>query len=468
MRPYKQLLQLYKHPFTLIRLGRNADGGYIVPQELITNNLLSCGISNEISFELAYLNKINNPNIHCFDGTIEQFPSENKVYNWHKFNIGAEDNTKEISLNTIFNKYFSTQDNIFIKMDIEEGEYSAFETITKDNLKRISCLVIEVHEINKLYEKFKALMDMLNTELVLIHKHDNNNGHYFKEDNKVIPNVYELTFVNKKFISEKIKNDIKLPIEGLDFINTHCQPVEKITYDESTQRKNVIIGITSWKGRINTAYATLESLYKSVKFAMQENKIASFTIEFNLDRQNFPNGLLDLPGNIAAGPWNIFFEPIDFKVWNKIIPTIRRHYGDDYILITADDDCIYPEKYVSEVIDNMINADWLCTADDKNTCGECMVYSSSILNRMVPWLNNSLITEIQLDDHTIFWLIAKLGGTVRGHKIESCCLDRILGYSFRRYWNSNISIENCNKTNSVYPTEYIKKEREILHKYGIL
>ena len=35
MKDYKNLLQLYKHPFTLVRLGRTMDGGYVVPKELI-------------------------------------------------------------------------------------------------------------------------------------------------------------------------------------------------------------------------------------------------------------------------------------------------------------------------------------------------------------------------------------------------------------------------------------------------
>ena len=97
MRQYKELLQLYKHPFTLIRLGQNADGGYVVPKELINNNLLSCGISNDISFELDYLKNIKNPNIHCFDGTIINFPSNDLYFNWHKINIGATDTAHEVS-----------------------------------------------------------------------------------------------------------------------------------------------------------------------------------------------------------------------------------------------------------------------------------------------------------------------------------------------------------------------------------
>ena len=219
MRKYKELLTLYKQPFTLMRLGINTDGGYIVPNELLTNNLLTCGISNEISFEEAYLQNVKNCNIHAFDGTINKFPSSSNVYNFHKVNIGATDSNTEISLNTIFEKYFHDTNSVFVKMDIEEGEYPAFSTISDKNLQKIECLVLEVHWIDTLYDKFEKLMNTLANELVLIHKHDNNNGRYFTDNNNIIPRVYELTFVNKKHILSREVSDVKLPIDNLDFVN---------------------------------------------------------------------------------------------------------------------------------------------------------------------------------------------------------------------------------------------------------
>ena len=137
MREYKRLLTIYDSPFTLIRVGRDADGGYIVPRELIQKNLLSCGISNEISFELDYLSRLSRTNIHCFDGTISEFPSKDLAFNWHKMNIGGSDTSKEVSLNQIFDKCFPDGE-VFVKMDIEESEYPAFDAISQENLSRIS------------------------------------------------------------------------------------------------------------------------------------------------------------------------------------------------------------------------------------------------------------------------------------------------------------------------------------------
>ena len=104
-------------------------------------------------------------------------------------------------------------------MDIEAAEYGAFSTISVENLKKIDCMVLEVHWIDKQYKNFNDLMNILNSELVLIHKHDNNNGQYFYSDSELFCSVYELTFINKSHINTLIKNDVKLPIPGLDFQN---------------------------------------------------------------------------------------------------------------------------------------------------------------------------------------------------------------------------------------------------------
>lgn len=219
MKQYNELLTLYKQPFELVRLGRQCDGGYVVPLDLINNNLLTCGISNEISFEQDYLKHVSAPNIHCFDGTIANFPSNELSFNWHKINIGSHDTDKDVSLNTIFDKCFKTATDIFVKMDIEGAEYSVFSTFNSKIFDKINCLVLEVHNIQHRYNEFLNLMNLLLEHFVLIHKHDNNNGHYFTDNNITYCDVYELTFVNKKYISTLEESTIKLPIPGLDFNN---------------------------------------------------------------------------------------------------------------------------------------------------------------------------------------------------------------------------------------------------------
>lgn len=221
-REYENLLLLYKHPFRLIRLGRNRDGGYVVPKELISDSLLTCGINDEVSFEEDYIKNVNNCKVHAFDGTVDNFPVDLKdtELNFHKINIGPNDTDKEISIQTIVDRYFGESHNIFLKMDIEGSEYSSFDTISEDYLKRFSCIVLEVHWIDREYKKFERLLRKLLADFVLIHKHDNNCGKYFMYNGKVVPDVYELTFVRKELIKTIELSDQKVHIDGLDYPNS--------------------------------------------------------------------------------------------------------------------------------------------------------------------------------------------------------------------------------------------------------
>ena len=214
---YSDLLATYETNLRLIRLGRNCDGGYVIPEELINDNLLTCGIADEISFEEDYIKMVKFPNIHCFDGTIENFPSTNPLFSFHRKNIGKFDNDDTISLNTIFSCFFKNQKKVVLKMDIEGAEYESFSTLSQENLKKIDCMVLEMHDIDSKYNEFSSLMYKLNSELVLIHRHDNNSGGYFTYNNELFGRVYELTFVNKRHVLNK--NDNNLPIDGLDFPN---------------------------------------------------------------------------------------------------------------------------------------------------------------------------------------------------------------------------------------------------------
>lgn len=225
----------------------------------------------------------------------------------------------------------------------------------------------------------------------------------------------------------------------------------------------IIVGITSWSARIGTALATLESLLGQTRKAD--------LVELNLDRQNFPMGRKNLPKEIVEleakyRNLKICFQPKDMKVWQKSIPTIRRHAGEEYILVTCDDDNIYPETYLAEIEANMGDCEWLCAKDDSFTFGQFMAYKSTLLERMAPYLTDELISETMLDDHTIFHLMNKVGG-IRGRRIASVCEDRNLGYSFRRFFVEG-KPEDVRSGNFDYPYDQFVKEREILKRHGIV
>ena len=72
------------HPISinnLKRIGRDNDGGYIIPKIIIDkcDGLLSYGINKDWSFELDFLERRKNINVHCYDHTLHTILI-NKVY----------------------------------------------------------------------------------------------------------------------------------------------------------------------------------------------------------------------------------------------------------------------------------------------------------------------------------------------------------------------------------------------------
>lgn len=99
-------------------------------------------------------------------------------------------------------------------MDIEGAEYEWLYNISEEELNKISQFVIEFHFIFD-----PNIFNKLNKFFYLFHFHANNYCGYKIIQDTSIPNVFECTYVNKKFISNHPKLNTKtLPTE-LDMPN---------------------------------------------------------------------------------------------------------------------------------------------------------------------------------------------------------------------------------------------------------
>lgn len=114
-----------------IRLGCNSNGGYVIIDNLSYDHYISCGIGDNVSFDIDFLEK--NPDIHgsLFDGSIENLPQPIKNVTFYRENIS---NTLD-SLLSLYN-------NIFLKIDIEGREYNWLTYISNDQLKNIKQLLL--------------------------------------------------------------------------------------------------------------------------------------------------------------------------------------------------------------------------------------------------------------------------------------------------------------------------------------
>lgn len=217
-----ELLKVY-HFDNKIRCGINSDGGYVIADlEELYDCYISAGISNEESFSRDFINKYNmsKNNSFGFDGTIVDYPYDyTKNIDFIKKNINSFNDDNNTDLSLLINNY----NNIFLKMDIEGGEYPWLLSMNDQQLNRFKQIVIELHGITdnsygcNYHDKVKCLEKLANTHYI-IHAHGNNNCNVV--DN--IPPVIELTYVNKNYFNLQPElNKLSLPIFNLDFPNVN-------------------------------------------------------------------------------------------------------------------------------------------------------------------------------------------------------------------------------------------------------
>lgn len=213
-----EYLKIYQYDQKL-RLGAKNDGGYVIADNLGTYDCyISAGVSNEESFSRDFIPKFSMKKSFAFDGTIHDYPwNYTRDITFIKKNIGPNEDSKHTNLQELISKY----DDIFLKMDIEGGEYPWLASLSLDNLRKFKQIVIEFHGV---FDNSWNCSNNIKTECLKklsethypVHIHGNN---YSILVNKY-PNVLELTYVRKDMVtSEPPLNKTPLPILNLDFPN---------------------------------------------------------------------------------------------------------------------------------------------------------------------------------------------------------------------------------------------------------
>jgi hypothetical protein len=228
-----ELLQVYNFD-KKIRCGSNTDGGYVFAElDGEYDCYISAGISNEESFSRDFINKynINKNNSYGFDGTINDYPyhyTQNIQFIKKNINNFNDDNNSNLSFLT--DKYC----NIFLKMDIEGGEYPWLLQLDETQLNKFKQIVIEFHGITNnggittnngwgcnYNDKIKCL-EKLSKSHYIVHAHGNNCGRVVNN----IPDVIELTYINKNYFNSVPElNTTSLPIANLDFSNSGANDI---------------------------------------------------------------------------------------------------------------------------------------------------------------------------------------------------------------------------------------------------
>lgn len=218
-----------KKKYKLKRIGGFGDGGYIIGENSLkkAETVISFGIDDDWEFEKEFLQNNINCVINCYDYKpilkylINRFVHElvylpahprlkfikyfNKIIDFLKVRKKINIFQKNIfygDLNEMLNNI--SNENIFLKIDIEGSEYRVLEEII-ENQKKIIGIAIEFHDFdyhkNVIYDFCKRL------NLDLVHIHPCNASPVDKNGD---PLVIELTFEKNPII---VGDNPTLPIK---------------------------------------------------------------------------------------------------------------------------------------------------------------------------------------------------------------------------------------------------------------
>jgi hypothetical protein len=200
------VLTVFKSPFPKIRLGKDNDGGYVICDipNVKYEILITGGVDDDISFEKDFTNRYNTKCI-AFDGTVN-LNEKNENILFVKKNISYVNGENETNLHDLINE----NKNIFIKMDIEGWEIPWIKSLSLDQMSKFEQIVMEFHDPYSHREI--EVFDKLNTTHFLVHFHGNNGCGTRNHRNVIMPNVFECTYLNKKYFLDSVDlNTDKIP-----------------------------------------------------------------------------------------------------------------------------------------------------------------------------------------------------------------------------------------------------------------
>lgn len=231
----------------LIRVGPQDDGGYCTSRAAIASSsrLISFGLNDDWSFEEDFL-KIKNVPVDCYDHSVNsrfwrihfvkslltgRFGKLNKSIKYRKFfdrhsvthharKIGY-DLDNGISLNTIMSS--AGFGEIFLKIDIEGGEYRILDQIV-EHQHRFPAILMELHDIDIHEDRIREFIRQLKSHAI-VWMNGNNYGDQTPDGNPV---VIEVSFVRSDFIDAAAASDAR---EDITYVNNPAAPPIAIKFE---------------------------------------------------------------------------------------------------------------------------------------------------------------------------------------------------------------------------------------------
>jgi hypothetical protein len=209
-----QLIKPIKSEIELIRLGGDADSGYLIPNDL--EGVKTC-FSPGVSLEAFFENDLSKLGIKSYmaDYSVDSSPLNNDKFDFIKKFIGFENTPNYISLEDWINIKEKSDNEMILQMDIEGGEYNVLIDSPREILSKFRIILIEFHKFDLLlnsnsFDLIASGIYKLLRDFHIVHIHPNNCSKTIKYKEFEIPPVIEFTFIRKDRV-KNYSNEVKFP-----------------------------------------------------------------------------------------------------------------------------------------------------------------------------------------------------------------------------------------------------------------
>lgn len=234
------LLKVYKAfdskgEIKLRRLGKDYDGGYVVPEIALeqADAIMGYGIGPDNSFEESASIIYGKPS-YGFDGTVMFNRPSHPLFHFVPLCIKSESQANYSNEKTHFSEHLKMFDlqgkKVFIKMDIEEDEYTTMPDILKYS-DYITGISFELHFPCDTILEALTLLKQFEKDFVLVHVHGHNRSDTFSVPNAdgAVPKLLELSYINRKLLDRfELSSDQSHPTD-LDMPCTEGYPEAHFT-----------------------------------------------------------------------------------------------------------------------------------------------------------------------------------------------------------------------------------------------
>lgn len=223
MKSLKELIKVSHFPEDLIRLGNNADGGYVGSATALkaSHKLYTYGVGGNWVFEKNYVTKYPGKCAEMRDHTVDVKDTGAANLFFYKEALAPTEKS------TTFDEVRDTAMPVFLKLDVEGAEYPFFNNASLNTYENVTGIICEFHNLHTQLglSEFKKTIVRLQEYFDIIHVHGNNFGKLISEEEFLFPQTPELSFINKNLANKNTKfQDVNYPLAGLDFPNCTGRP----------------------------------------------------------------------------------------------------------------------------------------------------------------------------------------------------------------------------------------------------